>query len=96
VCGTVDARGDSHGADRRRGGPIGACRLTAGSSSPPSAAVYDPAAEGYAFYVLNRTTGAVVQTLRVKTGPGYILPKGGNLFVRTYDTDYVFRVAQGP
>ena len=43
-------------------------------------------------YVLNRFTGEEVQRTRVKTGPDYCVSKGDNLYVRCYDTDYVFRI----
>lgn len=43
-------------------------------------------------FVLDRATGAVTQKLPVRSGPEYIVPKSDQLFVRTYDTDYVFAV----
>jgi hypothetical protein len=43
-------------------------------------------------YALGRMTGAVVQKLPVKSGPEYVIRKGDQLFVRTYDMDYVFEV----
>jgi len=55
---------------------------------------YGFTAEPDFLYVLNRHTGAVVQTVKLKSGPEYILVKGAHVFVRCYDTDYVFRIAQ--
>ncbi len=46
-------------------------------------------------YVLNRFTGEVVQRLPVKTGPDYCISKDGKLYVRCYDTDYVFGIETG-
>lgn len=43
-------------------------------------------------YALDRRTGAVVQKLRVKSGPEYVIRKDDKLYVRTYDMDYVFAV----
>ena len=43
-------------------------------------------------YVLNRLTGAVIRRQKVKTAPDYIILKGDQLFVRCYDTDYVFSI----
>lgn len=43
-------------------------------------------------YVLDKRTGAIAQTIRVKSGPDFIVRKGDRLYVRTYDTDYVFRI----
>jgi outer membrane protein assembly factor BamB len=59
----------------------------------------DAVVTGYGFtaepdylYVLDRKTGAVSQTVKVRSGPEYLIPKDGKLYVRTYDTDYVFRL----
>jgi hypothetical protein len=43
-------------------------------------------------YVLERRTGEVLQQVRVRTAPEYLISKGDRLFVRTYNTDYVFRI----
>lgn len=43
-------------------------------------------------YTINRKSGGIVQKLPVKTGPEMIVRKGNQLFVRTYDTDYVFGI----
>jgi outer membrane protein assembly factor BamB len=45
--------------------------------------------------VLDLATGAVDQKIPLKTGPEQILDKNGELFVRTYNTDYVFRSGTG-
>ncbi len=59
----------------------------------------DAVISGYGFtaekdflYVLDRRTGAVAQTVPVRSGPEWLILKEGKLFVRTYDTDYVFRL----
>ncbi|HEY0796964.1 MAG TPA: caspase family protein [Acidisarcina sp.] len=46
-------------------------------------------------YVLNKRDGRVVQTLKLRKSPEYILDKGDKLYVRTYDTDYVFQINAG-
>lgn len=51
---------------------------------------YGFTAEPDALYVLDRATGAVQTKVKLKTGPDYFLVKGEELFVRTYDMDYVF------
>ena len=43
-------------------------------------------------YVLNQHTGDVQQTLPVKSGPSWIIRKNEEVFVRTYNTDYVFKI----
>lgn len=57
----------------------------------------DVIVSGYGFtaepdflYQLNRWTGEVLDTIPVKSGPDYILKKGSQIFVRTYNLDYVF------
>jgi hypothetical protein len=41
-------------------------------------------------YQINRWTGEILDTIKMKSGPEYLARKDGKLFVRTYDTDYVF------
>lgn len=53
---------------------------------------YGFTAEPDFLYVVDRGSGAVVQTVPVKSGPEWIIEKGRRLYVRTYDTDYVFRI----
>jgi serine/threonine protein kinase len=43
-------------------------------------------------YVLRRKTGDVIQKIKLKSGPSYIIRKNNDIFVRTYDTDYIFRI----
>lgn len=43
-------------------------------------------------YVLDRASGAVVAEVKVASGPEVIAVKGEEVLVRTYDTDYVFRI----
>lgn len=45
-------------------------------------------------YVLNRVTGEVVQRIALRTAPEYILRKGDRLYVRGYNTDFVFGIVQ--
>jgi len=42
-------------------------------------------------YVIDRFTGKIVQTIPIKTAHEYILVKGAFCFVRTYNTNYIFR-----
>jgi hypothetical protein len=50
---------------------------------------YGYTAEPDFLFVLDMKTGVVVQRLPVKSGPDVIIEKGGKLYVRTYDRDYV-------
>ena len=43
-------------------------------------------------FVINRYTGKVLQKLKLKSAPSYIVAKKGKLYVRTYDHDYVFAI----
>ena len=43
-------------------------------------------------YVLDKRTGRKLQTLPLKSGPSVILRKGERVYVRCYDTDYVFAI----
>lgn len=44
-------------------------------------------------YQLNKKNGAVIGTpIRLRTGPDYIFLKEGKVYVRTYNTNYVFTV----
>ncbi|XXT15999.1 hypothetical protein WME94_37705 [Sorangium sp. So ce429] len=53
---------------------------------------YGFTAEPDFLYVLERATGKVVSKLPMKSGPEFLVEKEGKLFVRTYDTDYVFDI----
>jgi hypothetical protein len=64
--------------------------------------VGDTIVSGYGFtaepdylYVVNKHTGSILQRLPVKSGPEYLVRRDDRLFVRTYDTDYLLRIA-GP
>jgi hypothetical protein len=46
-------------------------------------------------FVLDLATGKVDQKIPVKSGPELMRLKGDRLFVRTYDTDYVFKSTTG-
>ncbi|WP_167956520.1 PQQ-binding-like beta-propeller repeat protein [Anaerosporobacter faecicola] len=45
-------------------------------------------------YQLNRTNGKVISKIALKTAPEYIIKKGSKLYVRTYNTDYVFKIGK--
>lgn len=45
-------------------------------------------------YQLNIYTGKVIGKLYVKTAPEYIVKKGNYLYVRTYNTDYVYKITK--
>lgn len=53
---------------------------------------YGFTAEDDFVYVLDRECGVRTQTIKVKTGPDWFCLKDDLLFVRCYDTDYVFNV----
>lgn len=55
---------------------------------------YGFTAEPDFLYTLDKKTGALVQTLPLKSGPSYIIRKNEKVFVRTYNTDYVFKISQ--
>jgi outer membrane protein assembly factor BamB len=52
---------------------------------------YGFTAESHFLYVVNQKDGRIVQTIKLKKSPEYILKKGDSIFVRTYDTDYLFK-----
>jgi len=54
---------------------------------------YGFSAEPHYLYVVNQKDGRVIQTIKLKKMAEYILNKGDNIFVRTYDTDYVFKAS---
>jgi hypothetical protein len=56
---------------------------------------YGFTAEPDFLYVLERATGKTVGKTRVKSGPDYLFYRSGQLYVRCYDTDYVFELRQG-
>lgn len=58
----------------------------------------DHIVSGYGFtdeddylYVISKTSGRTLSRQKLKTGPDWIIKKDNKLYVRTYDTDYVFR-----
>jgi hypothetical protein len=53
---------------------------------------YGFTAEPDHLFVLDRTTGKTLSKIRLRTGPDYIIEKAGKLYVRTYDTNYVFDI----
>jgi hypothetical protein len=56
---------------------------------------YGFTAEPDFLYVLERATGKTVGKTKVKSGPDYLFYRSGKLYVRCYDTDYVFELRQG-
>ena len=53
---------------------------------------YGFTAEPDFLYVLSRADGKVASKLPLKSGPSYLVEKGAKLYVRTYDTNYVFEL----
>jgi len=53
---------------------------------------YGFTAEPDFLYVLHRATGKTVTKLPLSSGPEFLMLKGDQLFVRTYNMDYVFRL----
>ncbi len=45
-------------------------------------------------YLLSRITGEVVERYPVKTGPDYVISRNDSLFVRTYNTDYIYAIEE--
>ncbi|MDZ4660686.1 MAG: hypothetical protein SGJ18_03615 [Pseudomonadota bacterium] len=43
-------------------------------------------------YLLNKRTGAVHQQIALKTGPEYIVHRANEVYVRTYNTNYIFEI----
>lgn len=43
-------------------------------------------------YIIDKGTGIVENCLRLCTAPDYLVKKNGQLYVHTYDTDYVFQI----
>jgi hypothetical protein len=53
---------------------------------------YGFTAEPDFLFVLDRATGKTETRLPVASGPSFLIPKGNQLFVRTYDMDYVYAI----
>ena len=51
---------------------------------------YGFTAEDDYLYILDKYTGKVLDRILLKTGPDYIYEIGDKLYVRTYNTNYVF------
>jgi len=45
-------------------------------------------------YLLRRRDGEAVGKIPLKSGPDYIIRQGDRLYVRTYNTDYIFQLLQ--
>lgn len=61
--------------------------------------VGDVIISGYGFtaepdfiYLIDKRTGRKISTTKVATAVEYIIRKGDNLYVRTYDRDYIFKI----
>ena len=57
---------------------------------------YGFTAEPDYLYLIDKNTGSILQQIPLKTAPDYIIQKGNKLYVRTYDTDYVFNINKSP
>lgn len=55
---------------------------------------YGFTAEDDFVYILDRMNGKRTATYPVKSGPDYFYEEGGQLFVRTYNTDYVYNIKE--
>lgn len=55
---------------------------------------YGFTAEPDYLFQIDRLTGAVLETYKIKSKADYIICKDDKLYVRTYDTDYVFEVSR--
>ncbi len=44
--------------------------------------------------LVDSRTGVVTEEIPVKSKPDYIIKKGNNLYVKTYDTDYIFEIQE--
>ncbi len=53
---------------------------------------YGFTAEPDFLFQLDMKTGKISDKIKLKSGPSYILAREGKLFVRTYNTDYVFSI----
>ncbi|MDI9604524.1 MAG: hypothetical protein QM305_04240, partial [Bacteroidota bacterium] len=53
---------------------------------------YGFTAEPDFIYILDKYTGKKLHTIKVATGPDYIIRKDDKLYVRTYNRDYVFGI----
>ena len=53
---------------------------------------YGFTAEPDFIYILDKYTGKKLHTIKVATGPDYIIRKDDRLYVRTYNRDYVFGI----
>ncbi|MGF1542295.1 MAG: hypothetical protein ACFCU5_17935 [Pleurocapsa sp.] len=53
---------------------------------------YGFTAEPDYLYLIDKHTGNILQQIQLKTAPEYIIPKDNKLYVRTYDTNYVFDI----
>lgn len=53
---------------------------------------YGFTAEPDYLYLLDSSSGKQIERITLRTGPQYIIHKGDQVFVRTYNTNYVFRV----
>jgi outer membrane protein assembly factor BamB len=57
---------------------------------------YGFTAEKDFLFVLDATTGQTVRKIPLRSGPEWLIEKDGKLFVRTYDTNYVFELGASP
>lgn len=57
---------------------------------------YGFSAEPDYLYLLDAASGEQLRRIRLRTHPQYIVSKADRLYVRSYDSDYLFRVVQSP
>jgi hypothetical protein len=69
------------------------------SNARDFAILEDMIVSGYGFtkepdflYLIDKKTGQVMARTKVKSGPDYIVPKEGKVYVRCYDVDYVVEI----
>jgi hypothetical protein len=43
-------------------------------------------------YLINKNTGDLLQQIKLNTAPEYIIRKQDKLYIRSYDTDYIFEI----
>jgi hypothetical protein len=53
---------------------------------------YGFTAESDFLYMLDKYTGEILQQIKLKTAPNYIIRQQNKLYVRSYDTNYVFAI----
>jgi glucose dehydrogenase len=55
---------------------------------------YGFTAEPDFIYILDKNSGKILQQIPVATAVDYLIKKDDKLYVRTYDTNYIFEIVQ--